>query len=150
MQIMLKSKTIILSLLVATALIQFIPYGKDHTNPPVLTEPQWDSAKTKELFHNSCANCHSHETIYPWYSNIAPVSWLIQRDIDEGRDHFNISLLGIQKKNKVKDAAKEVREGEMPPFFYLPLHPEAKLSDADKEALAKGLENTFGTENPQK
>ena len=147
---MLKSKTIILSLVVGAVLIHFIPYGKDHITPPVLTEPQWDSAKTKELFHNTCANCHSHETIYPWYSNIAPISWLIQSDVDEGRAHLNISVLGIQKKNKVKDAAQEVREGEMPPFFYLPLHPEAKLSDADKAALIKGLENTFGKETSQK
>jgi cytochrome c551/c552 len=137
---------VLLSVLATGVLIQFVPYGKDHQNPPVLTQPQWDSMQTRELFERACANCHSHETVYPWYSDIAPISWLITRDVEEGREHFNISTLGIQKKNKIKDAATEVREGEMPPFFYLPLHPEAKLSDADKETLAKGLENTFGKE----
>lgn len=136
----------LLSVLVIGVAIQFIPYGKDHQNPPVITNPQWDSQQTKQLFENACANCHSHETIYPWYSNIAPVSWLIQRDVDEGREHFNISLLGIQKKNKLKDAAEEVEKGEMPPFFYLPLHPEAKLTPEQTKALASGLEKTFGKE----
>ena len=143
---MTRQSKILTAVLSVAVLIQFIPYGKDHQNPPSISSPAWDSPKTKELFQNACANCHSHETIYPWYTNIAPVSWLIQNDVEEGREHFNISLLGVQKKNKVKDAAEEVRKGEMPPFFYLPLHPEAKLTDADKEALAKGLENTFGKE----
>ena len=132
------------SVLAIGVLIQFIPYGKDHQNPPVLTQPQWDSVQTKELFENACANCHSHETIYPWYSKIAPISWLIQRDVDEGREHFNISLLGFQKKNKIQDASGEVKEGEMPPFFYIPLHPEAKLTPDETKALADGLEKTFG------
>lgn len=143
----MKMKMKILAAVAVTAVaIQFIPYGKDHTNPPAMSEPQWDSPKTKELFNNTCANCHSNQTIYPWYSNIAPVSWLLERDVTEGREHFNVSMLGIQKKNKVKDAAKELREGEMPPIFYLPTHPEARLSDTQKQDLINGLEKTFGKE----
>ncbi len=137
---------ILAAVAVTAVAIQFIPYGKDHTNPPAMSEPQWDSPKTKELFNNTCANCHSNQTIYPWYSNIAPVSWLLERDVTEGREHFNVSMLGIQKKNKVKDAAKELREGEMPPIFYLPTHPEARLSDTQKQDLINGLEKTFGKE----
>jgi mono/diheme cytochrome c family protein len=141
----------ILAAVAVTAIaIQFIPYGKDHTNPPVMSEPQWDSPKTKELFNNTCANCHSNQTTYPWYSNIAPVSWLVERDVTEGREHFNVSMLGIQKKNKVKDAAKELREDEMPPIFYLPTHPEARLSDTQKQELINGLEKTFGNETKDK
>ena len=87
---------------------------------------------------------------YPWYSNIAPVSWLVERDVTEGREHFNVSMLGIQKKNKVKDAAKELREDEMPPIFYLPTHPEARLSDTQKQELINGLEKTFGNETKDK
>jgi cytochrome c551/c552 len=126
--------------------IQFIPYGKTYTNPPIISEPTWDSPRTKELFNNACANCHSHQTIYPSYSKVAPLSWLIQRDVDEGREHFNVSAWGAQKKNEGEDAAKEVREGSMPPWFYLPTHPEAKLSDAEKKELTSGLEKTFGKE----
>lgn len=129
--------------------IQFVPYGKNHTNPPIISEPQWDSPRTKELFNNACANCHSHQTSYPWYSDVAPVSWLLQRDIDEGREHFNVSAWGAQKKNEGKDAAKEVREGEMPPWFYLPTHPEAKLSDTEKQELISGFEKTFGKEEAE-
>jgi hypothetical protein len=80
------------------------------------------------------------------YSKVAPISWLIASDVDEGREHFNVSVWGIQKKNKGKDAAKEIREGEMPPWFYLPTHPEARLTDAEKKELMNGLEKTFGTE----
>jgi len=137
---------ILAGVVVAAVAIQFIPYGKNHTNPSIISEPQWDSPRTKELFNNACSDCHSHETKYPWYSDVAPVSWLLQRDIDEGREHFNVSAWGAQKKNEGKDAAKEVREGEMPPWFYLPTHPEAKLTDIQKQELVNGLEKTFGKE----
>ncbi|MDD5160874.1 MAG: heme-binding domain-containing protein [Sulfuricurvum sp.] len=137
----------ILGALAVTAIvIQFIPYGKDHVNPPIMSEPQWDSPRTHELFNRACAACHSHETTYPWYSNIAPISWLIARDTNEGREHFNVSMWGIQKKNEGKDAAKEVREGDMPPWFFLPTHPEARLTALEKKDLAAGLEKTFGKE----
>jgi len=139
-------KTISIAVIVAAVAIQFVPYGKDHTNPPVMSEPQWDSPRTKELFNRACADCHSNETKYPWYSNIAPVSWLVMHDIDEGREKLNVSMLGVQKKNKVKDAADEVKEGEMPIPPYLITHPEARLSDTEKKELISGLEKTFGKE----
>ncbi|MDD5717606.1 MAG: heme-binding domain-containing protein [Sulfuricurvum sp.] len=133
------------SIIIAAAIgIQFIPYGKDHTNPPVMSEPQWDSSRTEELFSRACADCHSNMTKYPWYSHIAPISWLVMHDIEEGREHLNVSLLGIQKKNEVKDAAEEVKDGEMPILPYLIAHPEARLSDTEKKELISGLENTFG------
>lgn len=135
---------------VATAVaIQFIPYGKDRSSLPIMSEPQWDSPRTKELFVRACADCHSHETKYPWYSAIAPVSWLIEYDIKEGREHFNISVWGIQKENEGEDAAKELREGEMPMLPYLLAHPEARLSDTEKEELIRGLEKTFGKEEAE-
>lgn len=144
----MKTKILAAVAVIAVA-IQFIPYGKDHTNPPIISEPTWDSPRTKELFNNACANCHSNQTTYSWYSNVAPVSWLLASDIEEGREHFNVSAWGAQKKNEGKDAAKEVREGEMPPWFYLPTHPEAKLSDAEKQELISGLEKTFGKEGAE-
>lgn len=134
------------TLAIAAIAIQFIPYGKDHTNLPVISEPQWDSPRTKELFARACADCHSHETKYPWYSKIAPISWLVEHDIHEGREHFNVSLWGEQKKNEGEDAAKEVREGEMPMWIYTLAHPEAKLTGTEKQELLSGLEKTFGNE----
>lgn len=143
-------KTISAVVLLSAVAIQFIPYGKDHTNPPVMSEVQWDSPRTQELFNRACADCHSNETKYPWYSKIAPVSWLIAHDIEEGREKMNVSMIGVQPKNKLKDAADEVKEGEMPIPPYLIAHPEARLSDTEKKELAEGLEKTFGTEQETK
>lgn len=124
--------------------IQIIPYGRDHRNPPVTGEPAWDSPKTRELFFRACKDCHSNETTWPWYSNIAPASWLAQIDVTIGRKKFNVSEWGREGKNEGDEAAEEVRSGKMPPWFYLPAHPEAKLSDSDKGELIRGLAATFG------
>jgi len=124
--------------------IQFIPYGKEHNNPPVASEPKWDSPATRTIFFQACSNCHSNETKWPWYSNVAPVSWLIQSDVDEGREHVNISLWGVQKKNVADEAAKEVREKEMPPWYYVLGNPGAKLTEQERKDFILGLVTTFG------
>jgi hypothetical protein len=127
------------------ALIQLVPYGRDHENPPVIAEPAWDSPQTRELFFRACKDCHSYETHWPWYASIAPISWMMQYDIEEGRSHFNVSRWG-QGKQDADEAAGMLRKGEMPPWFYLPAHPEAQLTDAEKQALIAGLVATFGDE----
>ena len=71
---------------VLLGLIQLVPYGRDHTNPPVTQEVKWDSPRTRELAVGACYDCHSNLTEWPWYSNVAPISWLTQKDVDEGRD----------------------------------------------------------------
>jgi len=134
----------ILSLAVIAVIIQFIPYGKDYTNPPVKSEVKWDTPQTKLLFNRACANCHSNTTKWPWYSKIAPISWLVAHDVEEGREHFNVSMWNIQKRNKGDEAAEEVEAGEMPPFIYVVNHPEAKLSNDETKQLINGLEKTFG------
>ena len=142
-------KKIIIGVVALFILIQFIPYGKDHTNPPVIQEPQWDSMRTRELFMRACGDCHSHETKWPWYSHIAPISWLVYRDVQEGRKHFNVSAWGYQRKNEGEEAAKELAEGEMPPLLYLLAHPEARLSAKEKKELIEGLWRTFGEEEDE-
>lgn len=142
-------KIISIAVIGTLALLQVLPLGPQFTNPPISGEPLWDTPRTKELFNRACADCHSHETKYPWYSNIAPVSWLVAHDINEGREHFNVSTWGVQKKNEGKDAVKEVREGEMPMWIYTLPHPEAKLSEDEKQELITGLEKTFGKEDPK-
>jgi len=127
-------------------LIQLIPYGHERTNPAVVREPAWDSPRTRELFFRACRDCHSNETEWPWYSGFAPVSWLIRHDVDEGREHFNVSEWG-RPRNEGDEAAEELEEGEMPPWFYLPAHPEARLTAAEKAELVDGLERTFGSED---
>ena len=133
-------------LVLAGIAIQFIPYGKDHMNPPIVGEPQWNNPRTKELFSRVCANCHSNTTTWPWYSNVAPVSWLIQYDVDGGRKRFNVSMWNVQKKNKGYDAAEEVGAGKMPPWQYVIGHPEAKLTESERTEFVQGLTATFGSE----
>lgn len=123
--------------------IQLVPYGRSHENSPIVREPDWDRPATRTLFLRACGDCHSNETTWPWYSQVAPASWLVQRDVDEGRSHFNVSEWG-RRENHGDEAAKMIRDGEMPPWFYLPAHPEARLSAAEEAALIDGLLATFG------
>jgi hypothetical protein len=139
-------KRLLWSLVALFVAIQLVPYGRAHSNPPVLAEPAWSSPEARAAFFRSCGDCHSHETRWPWYSQIAPVSWLVQRDVDEGRGHFNVSAWGVQKKNDGDEAAEEVREEAMPLPIYLVTHPEARLTAAEREALARALAATFGEE----
>ena len=137
-------------LLLAAVLIQFIPYGHTHTNPPTTKEPAWDSSQTRDLVHRACFDCHSNQTTFPWYSNVAPVSWLLQRDVNGGRSQLNFTEWDLPQKH-AKDVAKEVKQGDMPPWFYLPLHPASRLAAAEKQALIDGAEKTLGAQaGPEK
>jgi len=124
-------------------LIQIIPFGHTHVNPPVTKEPGWNSPATRELIRRACFDCHSNETTWPWYSNVAPVSWLVQRDVNGGRRHLNFTEWDRAQEH-AKDVAGEVKEGDMPPWFYLPMHPGAKLSDAEKQMLIDRVEKSLG------
>jgi mono/diheme cytochrome c family protein len=124
--------------------IQVVPYGRDHTNPPVISEPAWDSPQTRALFYRACADCHSNETVWPWYSNVAPISWLVVHDTAEGRGVFNVSEWGQARRNKADEAAETVQKKSMPPWFYLPTHPTANLTNAERQQLINGLVATFG------
>jgi mono/diheme cytochrome c family protein len=129
-------------LVVLFVLIQLVPYGRNHTNPPVVREPNWDTPRTRALFMQTCGNCHSNETKWPWYSNVAPVSWLVQRDVDEGRSLFDASDWKPDADGS-SHAWRMLEKGKMPPSYYLPLHPEARLSAQEKAELVKGLKSTF-------
>lgn len=127
------------SLLIATlvlVLIQFIPVTRD--NPPDRRGPG-ASPEVTAVLRRACYDCHSHETVWPWYSRVAPVSWLVAYDVHEGREVFNLSnLQDISQETQVKVRAKaleQVEEGEMPQWYYLPLHPKARLSEADLAVL---------------
>lgn len=133
-----------LALIIVLGLLQLVPYGRNHSNPVVSEEPAWDSAQTRALVARTCFDCHSNETVWPWYSHIAPASWLMQRDVDEGRGHLNFSEWD-RGRQEADEAVEVVQEGEMPPWFYLPLHPEARLSAEEKAALIEGLRATLGT-----
>ncbi len=132
-----------LTILGLFAIIQLIPYGRAHSNPPVRMEPQWDSSRTRELAKRACYDCHSNETAWPWYSNIAPMSWLVQSDVHEARGMMNFSEWDRPQK-EADEAAEQVQKGEMPLWFYVPLHPQARLSAEEKQALIRGLQAATG------
>jgi len=120
--------------------IQFVQF--ERTNPPVVAEPNWDSPRTRDLARRACFDCHSNLTTWPWYSRVAPVSWLVVHHVDEGREHLNFTA--VDGGERVAKMAKEIREGEMPTADYALMHPEARLSAAEKDSLIRGLERTFG------
>ena len=120
-------------------LLQLVPYGRAHDNPPVTNEPNWDSSETRVLAERACFSCHSNETEWPWYSHIAPVSWLVQHDVDEGRQVLNFSTWGNGRGEEGEEIGEVIWEGEMPPAQFLLTHPEARLTDAEKQQLIRGL-----------
>ena len=125
-------------------LIQLVPYGRNHTNPPVLSEPDWDNTETRALAERACFDCHSNETVWPWYSNVAPVSWLVQHDTDEGRQYLNFSEWNQGGKGEeVHETVEVIENGSMPPAIYLVTHPEARLTSAEKDVLMQGLQTTI-------
>ncbi len=121
--------------------IQFVPVSK--TNPPVSGEIKAPT-EVMEILRTSCYDCHSNESEWPWYSNIAPVSWLVVNDVNEGREHMNFSewqsYSEEDKAEGIEEVWEEIEEGEMPLWFYLPLHPEARLSYDQKETIRKWVE----------
>ena len=129
--------------LILFGLIQLVPYGKNHNNPPVTSEPSWDSPETRQIVMDSCFNCHSNETEYPWYSYIAPASWLLQRDIDEGRSVLNFSEWDTYSLSS-NYIISVVQDGEMPPIQYTLIHPEAKLEGTQLDAFIKGIQTSLG------
>ena len=139
----------IVTLSIAVALVfllaQLVPYGREHTNPPEGTLASFDSPVTKDLAQRACFDCHSNETVWPWYSHVAPMSWLVQRDVDEGRRALNYSEWD-RGQREARESAKSVRKGEMPPWFYALPGTSASLTPAERSTLIAGLELTFGSE----
>lgn len=126
--------------------LQLVPYGRDRSAPPDGPKPAWSSAATADLARRACFDCHSNETRWPWYASVAPLSWRIWNHVREGREHLDFTAFDPTRE-KVADAAREAGESvtkkKMPPADYLLAHPEARLTAAEREALAAGLDATF-------
>jgi len=134
-----------LGCLAVFGLLQAVPYGRTHENPPVTGEPRWADAETRDLAVRACYDCHSNETAYPWYSNVAPVSWLTQNHIDEGRSKLNFSEFATDP-GEAHEAIEVIENGEMPPGYYtwFGLHSTSKLTDDETLRLIAGLQATPG------
>ncbi|HSH02743.1 MAG TPA: heme-binding domain-containing protein [Anaerolineae bacterium] len=133
------------AILALFVIIQLIPMGRNHTNPPVVQEPEWDSDQTRELVARACFDCHSHETTWPWYANVAPMSWVTERHVTEGREHLNFSDWGDGHHEDFEDISEVVIDGEMPLPAYLLGHPNAQLTAAEQQQMLDGLRATIGT-----
>ena len=131
----------IILLLAGVAVVALQITNPDRTNPPVLhdlaaTNPP--PAEITALLRAACYDCHSHETKWPWYARIAPSSWLVVSDVNEGREHFNFSEWPTDPELVVKrlDRINEVLDyKEMPPKKYTLLHPEARLTEAQRKFI---------------
>jgi len=137
-----------LGLLGTLLAIQLVPYGRDHINPPVSGEPRWDSSATRALAKQACFDCHSNETQWPAYSSVAPVSWLVQHDVNQGRAVLNFSEW-TRPQEEANEASETVRGGEMPPDAYTLMHAHARLNKDDRDRLARGLAKTVGSASQQ-
>lgn len=132
-------KKVLFVLVIIFIAIQFIPV--ERTNPSVSYEVKWDSKQTLDYAKRACYDCHSNETNWPWYSRIAPASWLLVYDVNEGREHLNFSTGSLRNAD---ESVEEMLEEHMPPEIYLIMHPEAKLADQEKQLFINGLTKTFG------
>jgi hypothetical protein len=133
---------IFVGVVVAGGLMQLIPTGYRRTNPAVIQEPAWDNPRTRELAKRACFNCHSNETAWPWYSRIAPISWLTERDVRAGRSQLNFSEWNKPQPDAI-ELADQIQDGRMPLWFYLPIHPESKLTPEETTALIDGLQRSL-------
>lgn len=120
-------------------LLQLVPYGWWHVNPPITADAPWPDGVSAKLARQACYDCHSNETDWPFYSYIAPMSWLVRADVQAGRKELNFSKWD-EYGDEADDAAEEVSRGAMPPDRYTRLHPDAKLSDEEVATLVAALE----------
>ena len=134
-----KSALALLALLLAIQIVR-----------PARTNPPTDPGRTLEakvevppeveaILTRACADCHSNRTRWPWYSSVAPVSWLVVNDVNEGRRHMNVSDWDQRHRHEgspFDEICKQARDGEMPPWYYTrPMHPESQLSASDVQTI---------------
>ncbi|MCX6050341.1 MAG: heme-binding domain-containing protein [Chloroflexi bacterium] len=138
-------KRIGIAVIIILIAIQLIPVNR--TNPPVTREVKWDSPATRALAQRACSDCHSNETTWPWYGYVAPVSLFLADHINEGRGRLNFSEWD-KPNTELDEVVKNIKNNEMPLWDFLLMHPEAKLTDAEKTALIAGFEATFRQDPP--
>jgi hypothetical protein len=133
------------ALVAALAVAQLVPV--ERTNPPVDAEIVAEPA-VQALLRRACYDCHSHATVWPWYAWVAPVSWLVAHDVEHARRELDFSRFeaydATKQRKKLGEVAEEVDEQEMPLWYYLLVHPEAHLSEAERGRLVSWAEAERG------
>lgn len=138
----------LLGVIVLFVVIQLVPYGRSHTNPPVTKALAFDTPQTADLFSGACGDCHSNLTSWPIDSNIAPFSWLVTNDVNGGRDNFNVSEWNRAQQPDIGDIADAINGGDMPPLQYKIMHSSGRLSDTEKQQLVDGLTKSIQADPP--
>jgi hypothetical protein len=149
-------KILKISAFIIIVIIIALQFFKPGTVNPVEDKPKFILSKYQipdnvyQKLEKACFDCHSYRTKWPWYSRISPVVYLISRDVNEGRKHLNFSVWNDYDKSRMIDkldgVITEVKDGEMPLSVYLPMHPEARLSEDDVKLItewAKNLKETL-------
>jgi hypothetical protein len=145
MRRLLKAVLVGLACLVALfGLVQLVPYGRTHSNPAVVKEPPWSTPRVRELAVRACFDCHSNETKWPWYANVAPFSWVVEFDIENARDVINFSEWNRRFPLAVY-SSQSILSGGMPTLKYRMAHPAADLNPEETRELASGLDATLAT-----
>ena len=121
-------------------LVQLVPYGWSKPNPPVTAEAPWPSTEAEAIARTSCYDCHSNETDWPAYSYVAPMSWLVRRDVERGRDEMNFSEWDEDSADAAEEAEEMIVEGQMPLPNYRRIHRDAQLTDEEAAVLIDALE----------
>lgn len=125
--------------------IQFVPINR--TNAPITREVKWDTPATRVLAQRACFDCHSNETVRPWYDRIAPVSFYVENHINDGKRRLNFSEWD-KPNSDMGEIKKVLQNGSMPLWDYLIMHPNAKLSDQETTDLLAGLQATLKQDPP--
>jgi hypothetical protein len=137
-------KWIFIALIVVFGLLQFA--NPPRTNPPVVSAFAITNAPTAVAtrLRAACYDCHSHETRWPWYAHIAPVSWLVVGDVNEGRKHLNFSEWPsadpVRAAKRLEEMSDQIGYGDMPPKKYTAIHADARLTDAERKELTGWLD----------
>lgn len=117
---------------------QLVPYGWQKPNPPITKGAPWPSGEARAVAVQSCYDCHSNETRWPAYSYVAPMSWLVRRDVEEGRDDLNFSTWD-RDEGEADDAVETIVDGTMPPRRYTLAHRGADLTAEEARVLVDAL-----------
>ena len=144
----MQGNTILLFLVICFGLtltiMQGIVTAQDTTTLEV-SEPNWDSPRTRELAKRACFDCHSNEVNWPWYTDLPIVGDIVKEDVEKGREDLNFSEWGLWEQEEAGEAAETIMDGSMPPEQYTFWHPEAQLTEEEKLELIEGLKKTLGT-----
>lgn len=151
-------RRILLIIIIILIGIQFIRPAKNQSNDVLTSDishvypvPQ----NVSVILKKACNDCHTNNTVYPWYAQIQPVGWWLNHHIKEGKDELNFNEFGayaVQRQyHKLEEVVEQVKEGEMPIWSYTLIHTNAKLTDEEKQTLinwAQGIRNTMKAKYP--